>query len=132
MEFHQGKIYFGEKYLRPSPQRTTNPARIAPAGSVLICVRAPVGVVNLTSREICIGRGLAAVNTLGKIAELFIAYWITARQYALVEKATGSTFLAVSIDQVKNLLIPLPPRQEQKRIVGAILQYESILKSFRE
>ena len=48
----KGKIFFGEKYLRPSLQRTTNPTRIAPAGSVLICVRAPVGVVNITTREL--------------------------------------------------------------------------------
>ena len=132
MEFHQGKIFFGEKYLRPSLQRTTNPTRIAPAGSVLICVRAPVGVVNITTREICIGRGLAAAIAFGKITESFLSHWISARQSALIEKATGSTFLAVSVDQVKNLLIPLPPQQEQERIICTISQYESILKSIRE
>ena len=131
IEFHQGKIFFGEQYLRPSPQRTTRPTRIAPAGSILICVRAPVGVVNITAREICIGRGLAAVMALCNISEMFMAHWIRARQQALVEEATGSTFLAVSADQVKNLFIPLPPQQEQTRILGTISQHESILKSLR-
>ena len=131
MEFHQGKIFFGEKYLRLSPQRTTAPTRIAPAGSVLICVRAPVGVVNITAREICIGRGLAAAVAFCNITASFLGSWITARQRALVEKATGSTFLAVSVDQVNNLLVPIPPQHEQTRILGAISQFESILKSLQ-
>ena len=132
MEFHQGKIFFGEKYVRLSPQRTTAPTRIAPAGSVLICVRAPVGIVNITAREICIGRGLAVAMAFCNITASFLACWISARQRALVEKATGSTFLAVSVDQVNNLLVPIPPLQEQTRIIDAISQYESILKSLRE
>ncbi len=132
IEFHQGKIYFGEEYLQKSPQRTTAPTRIAPAGSVLICVRAPVGVVNITKREICIGRGLAAAIPFNDVSEIFLAQWLTARQSALVNKATGSTFLAVSVDQVKNLLLPIPPLNEQKRIIETAEQYDFILKSFQE
>ena len=74
IEFHQGKIYFSEKFLLPSPQKTTDPTRIAPANSVLICVRAPVGTVNITSREICIGRGLASATPLAGISTDFVFY----------------------------------------------------------
>ena len=51
IEFHQGKVYFGDKYIQESKQRTTTPTKIAEPNSVLLCVRAPVGKVNITNKE---------------------------------------------------------------------------------
>ena len=132
IEFHQGKIYFSEKILLQSPQKTTEPTRIAPENSVLICVRAPVGTVNINPRKICIGRGLASATPLAEISTDFLFHLLNARKTALVEQATGSTFISVTGEQVKELLIPLPPLQEQKKIVSCITQYETILKSLQE
>ena len=52
VEFHQGKIYFGEKYINESHFYTSEPIRIAEPNSLLLCVRAPIGVVNMTARKI--------------------------------------------------------------------------------
>lgn len=106
IEFHQGKIYFSDRFLLQSPQRTAEPTRIAPANSVLICVRAPVGTVNITLRYICIGRGLASATPLAGISTDFLFYLLNARKSALVEQATGSTFISVTREQIKELLIP--------------------------
>ena len=62
MEFHQGKILFGNKYLRKSSVLTNSPTKIADADTLLLCVRAPVGVVNITKQRICIGRGFAVLH----------------------------------------------------------------------
>ena len=132
IEFHQGKIYFSEKFLLLSPQKTTEPTRIAPAKSVLIGVRAPVGTVNINPRQICIGRGLASATPLAGISADFLFYLLNARKSALVEQATGSTFISVTGAQIKELLIPLPPLAEQEKIVSSITQYETILKSIQE
>lgn len=50
IEFHQGKIYFGDRFLKKSSATTNTPLKIAPEGAVLLCVRAPVGKVNITNR----------------------------------------------------------------------------------
>lgn len=63
VEFHQGKIYFGDKIIKESEQLTIQPTKIAEKGSILLCVRAPVGKINFTDRNICIGRGLCALDT---------------------------------------------------------------------
>lgn len=76
IEFHQGKLAFTDKIISNSENVTTSPSKIAPANSVLLCVRAPVGEVNITDREICIGRGLAAVTPLGDIVVDFLFYWL--------------------------------------------------------
>ena len=121
-EFHQGKIFFTDKYLAPSGKWCKNPSRIAKRGSLLVCVRAPIGDVNITQRQIGIGRGLAALNGYGGIVNDFLFFWMSAHKKVLVDKGTGSTFKAITVDVLKDQLIPLPPLSEQHRIVEKIEQ----------
>ena len=126
-EFHQGKIYFTEKYISPSGKWCKNPPRIANIGSLLVCVRAPIGDVNIVQRQIGIGRGLAAIIGYAKIKTDFLYYWILAHKKNLIEKGTGSTFKAITLDVLKDLIIPIPPLAEQKRISSRIeLLYNKI------
>lgn len=132
-EFHQGKIYFSDHIITYSGQHTKEITKIAVPNSVLLCVRAPVGEVNLTNRPICIGRGLAAVKAFGMISELFFFYWLQAFKSTLVSKATGTTFVAVTADVVKGLMIPMPPLEEQTHILtqirSAFVELDKIEKS---
>jgi type I restriction enzyme S subunit len=120
VEFHQGKIYFTDKYIGLSDKSTNEPSKIAPANSVLLCVRAPVGEVNITQREICIGRGLSAIYPYDAISSNFLFYWLRTYKTYLNLQATGSTFVAITADTIKGIKIPLPPIEEQKRILQTI------------
>ena len=120
IEFHQGKIYFSKKTLMKSNQYTRKTTKLAPKQSVLLCVRAPVGELNITDRDICIGRGLASIKSLGNINEEFIFYWLHPYKTYLVNQSTGSTFSAITSDTVRKILIPLPPLMEQKEILDKI------------
>ena len=120
MEFHQGKICFSQMWLQQSDMYTSEPSKVAPAESVLLCVRAPVGTVNITDREICIGRGLASISPACKMTSLFAYYWISTLQGDFIKKATGSTFIAIMADIVKEQLVPMPPLAEQLKIVDII------------
>ena len=116
-EFHQGKINFTEKYLSESSQYTTTPSKTAAPESLLLCVRAPVGVVNITKREICIGRGLCSLRPKYDIDCLYWLYILSTLKDYFEENATGSTFKAISGDIIRNACIPFPPLSEQKRIL---------------
>ena len=129
MEFHQGKICFGEKYLEESSSFTKHITKIAPKDSVLLCVRPPVGIVNITEREICIGRGLCAVIPKYEINSDFWFYWLQSLQSDFEQKATGTTFRAISVDVIKNQFVAIPPHEEQNRIVNKINElYEQLDK----
>ena len=119
-EFHQGKIYFSDMLIKNSGQYTRELTKIAKPNSILLCVRAPVGEVNLTDRKLCIGRGLASISPLGAVSKYFMLYWIKAFRETLIKKATGTTFVAVTTDVVKGLLLPIPPLAEQYRITNKI------------
>ena len=83
-------------------------------------MRAPVGKINITDREICIGRGLSSINPLFNVDTMFLYYLLETLESDFNKKATGSTFKAITGDIVRNQAIPLPPLAEQKRIVAAI------------
>ena len=113
-------MFFGSKYLNKSNQYTINPSKLVQKNTVLLCVRAPVGVVNITPRDICIGRGLAGIANIAYISTDFIYYWLQALKNDFISKATGTTFIAITGDVIQNQLIPIPPLAEQKRIVSEI------------
>ena len=122
IEFHQGKVFFTNYIISQSNQSTSEPTKIAPANSVLLCVRAPVGKVNITNRELCIGRGLCAVQPLVEMTIDFVFRLLETYENIFVKQATGTTFVAVTGEIVKNQIIPLPPLAEQRRIVERIEQ----------
>lgn len=120
IEFHQGKIFFGDDYLKKSNQITTESTKIVGSDTILLCVRAPVGKVNLLDRDICIGRGLCALRPV--ISKKFVYYILQALESEFNDKATGTTFKAISKDIIFEQLLPLPPLAEQKKIVEIIEQ----------
>lgn len=120
MEFHQGKIYFGDLSLGMSPTKTNAPTKKAKSGDVLICVRAPVGVVNLTDREICIGRGLAALTPKPDVPARFLLHLLRYHQRTVEQIATGSTFASITSDQLRAIELPVPDKTARLRIAGVI------------
>lgn len=132
IEFHQGKSCFTEKYLDVSEVNTSQCTKIAPANSVLLAVRAPVGKVNITRRKVCIGRGLCAIIPLGSMILDFVFYWMQSLEVELVSKATGTTFIAVTGEIVKKQLIPLPPLAEQKRIVSKVKELMALCEELKQ
>lgn len=119
-EFHQGKTFFGTKYIKESGVYTDSPLKMAHKGSILLSVRAPVGAVNLTDRDICIGRGLFSIIPNDCLAEDFLFFALQTKESELQSKSTGTTFKAVTGKVVRELLIPIPPLAEQRRIVAKL------------
>ena len=130
IEFHQGKVHFGEIFLQESGQYSSDPKKYAEQNSVLLCVRAPVGKVNITRRKICIGRGLCAILPFADMPLMFLYYLLEAYENIFVKQATGTTFIAITAETVKNQLIPLPPLEEQKRIADKISELYVPLKKY--
>ena len=132
IEFHQGKICFTDKIIGHSSSFTDKSVKLAKENSLLLCVRAPVGEVNITDRCVCIGRGLAAISPLSKMQTEFLFYWLQSLKKVLLQKATGSTFVAITADTVKNIYIPLPPLEEQNRICKVIDKIFTILDTIEQ
>ena len=121
LPFFQGKAEFSD--LFPEIRKwCTAPTKIAEANDILLSVRAPVGPTNLAPSLCCIGRGLAAIRPAKDIPVRYVLYAIRAFNSNLTQLGTGTTFDAISGDDVRAFEIPLAPFAEQHRIVAAIEQ----------
>ena len=131
IEFHQGKICFSDKFLLDSGIYTNEPTKIAEPNSILLCVRAPVGVVNITKNQICIGRGLCALTPFEGNADFYF-YLLHTLQDSFDNQSTGTTFKAISGEIIRNENIILPPLVEQQRIVQKIEELFHVLDNIQK
>ena len=87
----------------------------AHTGDILLSVRAPVGSLNIADQPYGIGRGLCAIRATR--ADQRFLWWALHRGVAdLQRRATGSTYEAVSVEDVAETLIPTPSLVEQRAI----------------
>lgn len=126
-EFHQGKSFFSSKHLLKSNVYTNQPTKLCPSSSVLLSVRAPVGKVNIVDRTICIGRGLASIKPFIDFEIELLYYFLTTLEPYFIDHSTGSTFKAITSNIVKECLLPVPPKNEQNRLLVAIKKIFSLL-----
>jgi len=125
LPFFQGKADFGDIY--PSVRvYCSAPSRIAEKGDILISVRAPVGPTNLAATKCCIGRGLAAIRATSKLDNIYLLYYLRSIETQMVSGSRGSTFDSIGRDDIENILIPLPPLEEQQRIADLLARADRL------
>jgi type I restriction enzyme S subunit len=131
LPFFQGKAEFGDLYPVPT-KWCSSPVRIAEEDDVLLSVRAPVGPVNLSPSKCCIGRGLCAIRgNPNVITQKYLFYYLRSIESRIAEKSSGSTFTAITKPDIERLPIPLPPPEEQRRIVEILEQADELRRKKR-
>lgn len=129
LPFFQGKAEFTD--LHPVVKVWCKaPTKIAEPNDILLSVRAPVGSTNLANVKCGIGRGLSAIRY--QYAHKFVFYYLRLIERELDKRGTGTTFKAISGDVVRNTHIPLPPLNEQNRIVDKLDELLSELEKGKE
>ncbi|MGL2373802.1 restriction endonuclease subunit S [Helicobacter pylori] len=123
------------KYVYKS-QRTITPlglkkssAKLLPIGTILLTSRASIGDCAILKEIATTNQGFQSLIPLEKINNEFLYYLILTLKNKLLELASGSTFLEVSPNKIKNLLIPLPPLNEQIAIANILSDLDSYLYS---
>ncbi len=125
------------KYVYKS-QRTITPlglkkssAKLLPIGTILLTSRASIGDCAILKEIATTNQGFQSLIPLEKINNEFLYYLILTLKNKLLKLASGSTFLEVSPNKIKNLLIPLPPLNEQIAIANILSALDHYLYSLR-
>lgn len=113
--FLQGNRTFGFK--RPTfDTYTTLVTKLAKAGDVIMSVRAPVGDLNITPIDICLGRGVCSLRMKNGNQE-FLYYIMKYYMPQLINKESGTVFGSVNHNDINGLEINIPSdMQKQQRI----------------
>lgn len=117
--FLQGNRTFGLLYPTIDTW-TTKPTKIALSGSILLSVRAPVGDLNFTNLDTCIGRGLAAINAINA-NNRFLYYALKYNMNSLIQSSSGTTFSSVNRHDIENLSLIIPKSELEQNIISKIL-----------
>lgn len=128
LPFLQGCAEFGARHPH-SDVYCSPPLRIAKAGSVLISVRAPVGTLNYADQDYCIGRGLGAFKAKpGVSSTVFLKHAVELNAAYLHRRSQGSTFAAVSTDDVKTVPIPVFKPEKQEKIASILSGIDTVIE----
>lgn len=120
LPFLQGNRTFGDKY--PTFDTWTNsPTKIAEKNDVIMSVRAPVGDLNITPVQMCLGRGVCSIRSLSGNNE-FIYYSLkNAMKVISANGSKGTVFDSINRNDLENIEIFLPTNMEEQIDISTIL-----------
>ena len=123
--FYQGKTDFGDIYLKKPTKWTTQVTKLAQPSDILMSVRAPVGALNISTEQICIGRGLASLQS--RCDKWFLYYALLAQQSQIIGNG-GSVFDSINKKQIEDLPIVAPPTiAEQVKIADCLGSLDDLI-----
>ncbi|WP_293997080.1 restriction endonuclease subunit S [Sphaerotilus sp.] len=139
LPFLQGCAEFGQKNPR-AMVFCESAVRTAKAGSVLISVRAPVGTMNYADQDYCVGRGLAAFKANPSLSNsVFLKHAVELNSGYLHRRSQGSTFAAVSSEDIRKIPVPKFSLAQQNKIAGmldgidtAIERTEALIEKYQQ
>ena len=113
------------------PDKYINDFRIAPNNSVLMCIEGGSAgrKIGILSQDVCFGNKLCCFSTYADISEYIFYYLQSPLFFDIFNSNKNGIIGGVSVNNLKQLFIPLPPYNEIKRIVTTI---KNILKGIEE
>ena len=116
------------EFCRKSPVAVNyceKPKKIAKQGEFLFSVRAPVGALNIADKKYGIGRGLCAIKPSEEFYKQYLWWLVPILKTELITVSTGSTFEAVSVEQVSNVVLFLPTLISEQTQIANFLDHET-------
>lgn len=108
--------------------------RIAPKNSILFCVEGGSAgkKIAITDKDICFGNKLCCFVSYG-IDIKYLYYYIQSPMFIYdFKRNTTGIIGGVSINTLKQMFLPLPPIEEQKRIVNKLNQLMPLIEEYEE
>jgi type I restriction enzyme, S subunit len=94
--------------------------KLIPPDTIIIATRMSLGKVVRVPFEVAINQDLKALFLPKDIEKDFIEYWFLAEASHIQSLGTGTTVKGIRLEVLQQLEVPLPPLNEQRRIVAKI------------
>lgn len=118
--FLQGNRTFGFKYPTFDTY-TTVMTKSAKAGDVIMSVRAPVGALNITPVDMCLGRGVCSLR-MKNGNQSFLFYMMKYYISHLLKKESGTVFGSVNRNDISGLEVDIPEDVEEQNKIARYLE----------
>ena len=118
--FLQGNRTFGFKYPTFDTY-TTVATKFAKAGDVIMSVRAPVGALNITPVDMCLGRGVCSLR-MKNGNQSFLFYMMKYYVSHLLKRESGTVFGSVNRNDINGLEVDIPENVEKQKRIARYLE----------
>ena len=120
LPFLQGNRTFGLKYPTFDTY-TTKVTKKAKKGEVIMSVRAPVGDLNITPVDMCLGRGVCSLK-MKNGNNSFLFYLMKYIIPQLKMREGGTVFGSVNRDDINNLVVDIPSDSLTQKKIARYLE----------
>lgn len=95
-------------------------AKLLPKNTILLTTRAPIGYIAIAKNELSTNQGFKSlIMKNGNIPEFF--YYLLKNNIEIIKNlGNGTTFMEVNSASLKNLELPIPPLEEQRKIASIL------------
>ena len=91
---------------------------MAPKGAVVFTKRAPIGNLAILNIDACCNQGCFLLIPKSRVSSVFFYYYLLSQKTILQSLGRGSTFMELSLDEMKSLKVPHIPIEQQSKIVN--------------
>lgn len=130
----QNNVFFDNDSVGKINQKGLNnsSAQLISANSIVVSSRAPIGYINIVPFDYTTNQGCKSISTFSEIDNKYIYYAIKFSVPDMYKRASGTTFKEISGTRFGETVIPLPPLEEQKRIVAKIEKLMPLVDEYAE
>ena len=127
-DLNDGIIYNIPNKITKLALETTS-VKLNPKGSILIAMYgATIGKLGILSYPATTNQACCACTVFKSFHNLYLFYFLQANKSSFIKQGEGGAQPNISRDKIIRTLIPVPPLNEQIRIVNKLERIESILK----
>ena len=126
------------KYVSTSKRKITDDglsnssAQILPIGTVLLTSRAGIGDIAITTKLVCTNQGFQSLIPDDDTDTEFLYYIVGTLKNEFLSKASGSTFLEISPNNLKSIDVSIPHKDEQKIIATILSDMDKEIEQLEE
>lgn len=107
-------------------------ARILPTGTVLLTTRAGIGDMSILMNEGCTNQGFQSLIANNDTSYEFLYYLVSTLKNILIKNASGSTFLEISPNKIKQIEVKIPSIEEQTAIVVILSDMDAEIENLEQ
>ena len=128
----------GAKYISSTSRTITDEGvksahlQLLPSGTVLLSSRAPIGKVAITAAPMYCNQGFKNLVCSNKLNNEYAYWFLYSNTEYLNSLGTGATFKEISKRVVEQIPIPVPPIEEQERIVEELDCLSGVIEKKKE
>jgi type I restriction enzyme S subunit len=120
------KDYITEKGLEES---STN---LIPENSIITSTRMGLGRAFINDVEMSINQDMKAIITTDEVKTEYLLFWIFNISDYIESIGRGTTVKGLSLTALRSIDVPLPPKEEQEKIVESLKEFYAEKKALEE